>query len=513
MIGLVLLPFTAFLLIALSWLAGWNRGERGEKLTAIIAMTTMFTALLLVLSLDVYALVYGVSGEIVYGNWFSIGRYHLDIRLYMDAFSQILVTLVLIIATVSLKFSINYMHREDGFQRFFMLLLLFAAAMVMIVSAGSATMLFVGWEMAGISSYLLIGYAYQRENATVNASRAFVTNRIGDAGLLLGIFTLYLWLGDDSWQQMIANSASLSSFHAGIILLGFLLAAMTKSALFPFSGWISRALEGPTPSSALFYGALMVHAGVYLLIRLEPLLLKSPVLMIFVGIIGALTTIYATVCALVQSDIKSRLMFATTAQAGLMVVTIGLGWFELAMVHLIVHAIWRSLQFLSAPSILTLITRPTRPVPQWLKANRFLFTMGMHRFWLDVLGDWLLVIPTRSFARDLQKFDEHIVNKITGLPASLGVISSLAQFQRLQNDGSKERDNNIGQGRGMVGRFVEWLANVLYWFEEQLVLKGGGDGIGRMISGLGHYMQQLDELLSKPRYLLLMIMATFVVIV
>ena len=193
-----------------------------------------------------------------------------------------------LIGVVTLRFSRNYLHREIGFHRFFIFMCLFLAGMLLIVLSGNAVFTFVGWELAGVSSWLLIGYAYDRPIATGNALWAFITNRIGDAGFILGISLAAWWLGTVEWSGLAAwaQGDSFDKISARLILFGFLIAAVAKSAQLPFASWIARALEGPTPSSAIFYGAVMVHAGVYLVLRLEPVLLQVPDVMVYLAVLG-----------------------------------------------------------------------------------------------------------------------------------------------------------------------------------------------------------------------------------
>lgn len=510
-----LLPLLAALLIALGYLSGFNRGETGERLTARIALGATGLSLLLLLAIDLLALLGSAPGQIEYGTWFGSGKFQVAWSFSLDGLGLVMTTLVAVIALLTLRFSVNYMHREAGFQRFFMVLSLFSAAMLLIMSAGNAVLVFVGWELAGVSSYLLIGYAYERHTATANANRAFITNRIGDAGFILGLFLAFLWLGGVEWSVFGDNSAQLSSFSAGLVVTGFIIAAMAKSAVVPFSPWIARALEGPTPSSAIFYGSLMVHAGVYLLIRLQALLEQVPVLMLLLALIGALTALYGFLAGLVQIDVKSSLMFSTTAQVGLMFLACGLGWFELAAVHLVVHAIWRAYQFLSSPSLMHMMAGQSKPVPKWLAGRQRFYTAALQRFWLEHMGDWLCVKPTQSLAKDIHSFDERVVNRVIGLPGSSEAISSLAQWDaRGRKLSHVEGDSgNIGHGRGVFGRLMAWIASLMYWFEEHLVLKSGGEGLLAALTLVGRYLLRIEQLLSQPRYLLLLIMATFVVII
>lgn len=506
----ILAPLLAALWIAIGYAANWNRGESGERHTSRVSVGAALISLIAMLALDVIAITQNVAPQIVIGEWLSSGEITLNLSFQLDALGLIMGTLVTTIALITIKFSINYMHREAGYQRFFMILSLFSSAMLLIVTAGNAALLFVGWEMAGVSSYLLIAYNYERPTSTVNATRAFLTNRIGDVALILAIFLSFVWLGGIEWSQVATAESGTNHLTSGLAVVAFLIAAFAKSAQVPFSPWLSRALEGPTPSSAVFYGSLMVHAGVYLVLRLQPLIEQLPWVMALLIVIGILTAAYGYLAGLVQSDVKSALIYSTNAQAGLMFLFCGLGWFQLATWYLVAHAIWRAFQFLSAPAHMQMMNSPTRPVFTWLKSHPRIFSAALQRFWLDHIADWLLARPTQEFARDVHSFDEAVVNRVVGLSGSSGAITSLAQHQEQKQFGTAD---GIGTGRGAMGRILQWIASKLYWFEEHLVLRGGGEGLLKGINFLGRYIQQIEQLLSSPRYLLLLIMATFVVII
>lgn len=506
---IVLPPLLAAGWIGIRVLLGLNSGEAGEPGTAQIAKSAAFLSLLAVLLLDLFAIFSRTPGQVRLGTWLESGALEVAISFTLDPLGLSLATLVALICLLILHFSVNYLHREPGFQRFFMIICLFTGAMLLIVTAGNVLLVFVGWELAGVSSYLLIAYSYERNRAAENATRAFVTNRIGDAGFLLAIFLCLLWIGGLEWPDIATGSKGLESLNAGLILLAFLLPAMAKSGQVPFAAWISRALEGPTPSSAVFYGSLMVHAGVYLLIRLEPLFQQAPSLMPMVALIGLVTALYGWFSGLTQTDVKSSLMFATTTQVGLMFFECGLGWFDVAAWHLALHAVWRAYQFLNAPALLYLTTKPARPVPRWLRERKRLYTASLQRFWLDPASDWLLLRPTEQLARDIQAFDDEVVNRLVGLPDQDSALSSLTEWEERKEGDPKK---SIAHARGLVGSILAWLANLLYWFEEHLVLQGGGEGLHKGLHFLGSYLLQIEELLSRPRYLLLLIMATLVVI-
>lgn len=502
-----LLPLAAAGAIAVSCIAGWNRGESGERLTSRLALAGSGSALLLMLTLDLMALWQGAPGTLGWGHWFASGQVAIPLSLTLDPLGLMMGSLVALIAFLTQRFSVAYMHRETGFQRFFMILSLFNGAMLLIVLAGNAALVFVGWELAGVSSYLLIGYAYDRRTATGNAVRAFVTNRFGDAGFILALALGFAWLGGVDWHSLNQDSHGLASIDAGLLVLGFMLAALAKSAALPFSAWIARALEGPTPSSAVFYGALMVHTGVYLMIRLAPLLEQSPYLMALLAVLGLLTAGYGWLVGLTQTDVKSAFIYATTGQVGLMLLWCGLGWFELATAHLLLHAAWRAYQFLHAPSFLQLTHRPARPVPAWLRKRPGLYTASLQRGWLDPVADWALVRPTQAMAQDTQDFDEQVVNRLVGLPRQINALSALDPAES-----GGRADAGIARGVGLAGKLMETLADLLHWFEEQLVLKGGGEGLTRVMRRIGHRLLHIEHLLGQPRYLLLLILATLAVI-
>ena len=497
-----LLPLLGAGWIAIGYLFKFNRGESGEVQTSRIAITASSISLLLLLLLDGYALLNGTPGQIKLGSWMQSGDYQVFISFTLDTLGLVMTTLMALISLLVIKFSVNYLHREAGYQRFFITLCIFNSSMILITLAGNAVLMLVGWKLAAVSSYLLIAYAPDRTTATTNANQAFITNRIGDGGFILAISLSFIWLGGVEWPDILLHKADLSSLHIGLIAGGFLLAAMVKSALFPFSEWITKALEGPTPSSAVFYGSLMVHAGIYLIIRLQPLFIMDGVLLPLLILIGMLTFIYGFLSGLVQTDIKSTLIFSVISQLGIMLILCGLGLFDWAAVYLVLHAVWRAYQFLHAPSLMHMMSRPTRPV-KLLHKWSWLYTASLQRFWLDSLSKWMLVNPLRNLSREVRSFDEKVMNKIVGLPGQASALSSLDQL---------ESENTIGKGRGIAGGLMEWMANILGWFEEHLVLHGGDKGMSNVIQHLGSYVLKIEVLLSKPRYLVILILATFMVI-
>jgi NADH:ubiquinone oxidoreductase subunit 5 (subunit L)/multisubunit Na+/H+ antiporter MnhA subunit len=483
--------------------------DRAEQSIARIALGALWISFAAVLLVDGLALAQGAPGQVGLGTWLASGTFQIRLELRLDALALALATTVALVSLVVMRFSVRYMHRETGFGRFLLALSLFSGAMLTIVTAGNLVLAFAGWELAGLASYLLIGYAQERPYATESATRAFVVNRIGDAGFLLAIFLSFAWLGGTDWPRIDSRIGTLNTLDAGLILLGLLAAAFAKSAVLPFSAWVSRALEGPTPSSAVFYGSLMVHAGIYLLIRCEPLFDAAPSLMPFIALAGLATAVYGWLAGLTQADVKSGLMFSTTAQIGLMTLWCGLGWFELASAHLILHALWRAWHFLNAPALMHWMSAPARPISGWLSRRRFLYGAAVERFWLDPIGDWLVVRPVRQLAEDVRTFDGRVVERLVGLPSESTALASLGD-PRAQREG--DAGDPLASGSGLLGSLMAWAAGWLYWFEERLVLRGGGERLKSLLGEVARGLLRVEDLLGRPRYLLLLVLATLAII-
>lgn len=503
-----LLPLLAAGLIALLHLAGLVQGESGEPWTARLAVWPAAVGLFIMFGLDLSAVFFGAPGPIGLGYWLVSGKLEVAASFMTDPLALGIGTLAALIVFLTMRFSVNYMHREAGFHRFFIAMCLFASGIELIVLAGNMVFTFVGWELTGVSSYLLIGYAYDRSTASGNALRAWVTNRIGDAGFVLGITLAFAWLGSLEWSVLPAQSKQFTTLAAALLGIGFVVAALAKSAQVPFAPWIARAMEGPTPSSAIFYGALMSHAGIYLLIRLAPLLQQSPALMGLLIILGALTALYGFLSGLTQTDVKSALIFATSTQLGLMFVECGLGWFDLAAWHLALHATFRSYQFLAAPSYMHSIAGAAKPVPEWLAQRQLLYTAALQRFWLEPMADRLLVQPSCDLAQDMREIDEQVVSRLVGLPEKTKATAMLDRVEQARQPGRE----TVLDGHGAAGKLLEWVADRLGSFERHLVLEVGGGWLAWLLHRLGQWLLAVEGLLERPRYLLLLIMATLIVI-
>ncbi|WP_224364429.1 proton-conducting transporter transmembrane domain-containing protein [Hyalangium versicolor] len=367
------------------------------------------------------------------GPWFSAGEYSFEVSFLFDRLSLTMMVLVSAITLLIGRFSVNYLHREQGFARFFLLLALFATGMLLLVEAGSADLLFAGWEMVGLSSVMLIAFFQERTTPVRSGLRAFTIYRLCDMGLLVGAVLLHHWLGTAEWTEALGAKPwpgpAVAAGEVQMTVLGLCLvvAAMGKSAQFPFSSWLPRAMEGPTPSSALFYGALSVHAGVYLLLRAAPLLASSPVVSIALVGVGLVTAVHATLAWRVQTDVKSALAYGVLTQVGLIFAEVGLGLYQLALVHLVAHACLRCLQLLRAPSALREVQARRsalqaaqapavavvhRALPQGLV--RRLYRLALERFALEVLHESWAMRPLLRLGQWIDQVERYWVGALSG---------------------------------------------------------------------------------------------------
>ena len=249
-------------------------------------------------------------------------------------------------------YSIGYMHGDPGFARFFTYLNLFTFSMLLLVLADNYLLMFVGWEGVGVCSYLLISFWFERSTAAVAGKKAFVTNRIGDAGLLLAMFLLFGMVGGLDYHSVFADTEGLAGVTVTAVVLLLLVGACGKSAQLPLHVWLPDAMEGPTPVSALIHAATMVTAGVYLMVRSSPLLEHAGDATTVIAIVGAATALFAATVACAQSDIKRVLAWSTISQLGFMFLAVGSGAYIAAVFHMVTHAFFKALLFLGSGSVI-----------------------------------------------------------------------------------------------------------------------------------------------------------------
>ena len=359
LLGLIVVvsPLLLTIVLGVSSLLDW---KLAEPLISKLVQATIVSGLAAATLVLVLMLTTGTRHVAIdVGTWVAIPHlYHFSVKFLFDRLSVPFAILSFVLAGTIGAFASKYMHRERGFNRFFVLYSIFVLGMEVTALAGTIETLFAGWELVGLSSALLVAFYQERPAPARNGLWVWIIYRVSDASLLLASVVMHhlrgegdfdKLLGPGPWPHEISAVTTGQALLIGILLVG---AAAGKSALVPFSGWLPRAMEGPTPSSAVFYGALSVHLGAFLLLRVGSLLDISVVLCAVIVALGLTTAVFAYLVGRVQTDIKAALSFASLSQVGIIVAEIGLGFRYVALVHLLGHACLRTLQFVRAPSLL-----------------------------------------------------------------------------------------------------------------------------------------------------------------
>lgn len=349
------------ILLAILGLSALVKRPLSEASVSRLTQASVLFSLLPAIAIVVMMLWTGIRYvPIELGNWVSIpeAEFHFHLKFAFDRLSIPFLILSCVLCGVVGEFTRRYLHREEGYSRFFLFYAIFFCGMVLSSLASTIETLFVGWELVGLSSALLVAYFHERANPVRNGQRVWSIYRLSDAAFLVAAIAMHHMTGEGdfgglmssgSWPEGTADMTPRQALLVGSLIL---VAAAGKSALFPFSGWLPRAMEGPTPSSAIFYGALSVHLGAYLLLRLSPILVVSPLLQGMVIALGVVSAACGAVMSRVQNDIKVSLAYASLTQVGIIVVEIGLGLHYLALIHIIGHATLRTMQLLRAPTLL-----------------------------------------------------------------------------------------------------------------------------------------------------------------
>lgn len=346
----ILLPLFGFLLV-------FFLGKKlGKTLTGILATSTV--AISFIVSILLFNQISSTSEPIVIDlyRWFSFETIHIDLAFYIDQLTVVWMLFITGIGSLIHLYSVGYMSHDEHFSKFLSYLNLFVFFMLVLVAGKNLLVMFIGWEGVGLCSYLLIGFWHQNQAFNDAAKKAFIVNRIGDLGFLIGVFILISLFGTIDFvelKQVAIGGVSASALPvlAGATLALFI-AATGKSAQLPLYVWLPDAMAGPTPVSALIHAATMVTAGIFMITRLNFIYDLTPEIQNIIAIVGALTSLLAASIALVQNDIKKVLAYSTVSQLGLMFLALGLGAYEVAIFHVITHAFFKACLFLGSGSVI-----------------------------------------------------------------------------------------------------------------------------------------------------------------
>jgi NADH-quinone oxidoreductase subunit L len=388
MATLLLAPFVGFLINGLRY------KKHGANLAGGIATAAAFISFVasILLVIDLAGLPH--ESRVItahFFNWISVGTLKLSASFMVDPISAVMILIITGVGSLIHLFSVGYMHHDQGVAKYFAYLNLFLFNMLILVLGDSLPVMFVGWEGVGLCSYLLIGFWFSDDAKAAAGMKAFVTNRIGDAAFIIGMFILFLTFGTLNFydiNQLVPADPSLSWMNPMTLGTLFLFIGATgKSAQIPLYVWLPDAMAGPTPVSALIHAATMVTAGVYMIVRLNPLFLAAPNTMMVISIIGAVTAVMAASIGLTQWDIKKVLAYSTVSQLGYMFLACGVGAFGAGMFHLMTHAFFKALMFLGSGSVIHAMheeqdIRKMGGLKKYLPITHVTFFLG----WLAIIG-------------------------------------------------------------------------------------------------------------------------------
>ena len=342
----LVIPFAPLAAAVVAGLFGSAIGRAGAHRVTILAVAVSFVC-------SAFVFVDVLNGNLFNGNvytWVAMGDTPVHVGLQIDRLSALMMVVVTFVSLMVHVYTIGYMADDPGYQRFFSYISLFTFAMLMLVMANNFLQLFFGWEAVGVVSYLLIGFWYTRESAVYANLKAFLVNRVGDFGFLLGIGLILAGAGTLDYQEVFAKASTLGPITLICILL--FVGAIGKSAQFPLHVWLPDSMEGPTPISALIHAATMVTAGIFMVARMSPLFELSEPARTVVLVIGAITALSMALVALTQYDIKRVVAYSTLSQLGYMTAALGASAYSAGMYHLVTHAFFKALLFLAAGSVI-----------------------------------------------------------------------------------------------------------------------------------------------------------------
>ncbi|SKC44481.1 NADH-quinone oxidoreductase subunit L [Ohtaekwangia koreensis] len=344
-----LFPLLGFLFVAL------NTRRLTQGVTAFIACGSVLFSF--IISIALFVTLLGMpegdrSISVTLFNWIAAGDFSASISFLVDPLSSLFLLIITGVGFLIHVYSIGYMHHDEGFNRFFSYLNLFVFFMLLLVMGANYLLMFVGWEGVGLCSYLLIGFWFKNQDYNNAANKAFIMNRIGDLGMLLGVILIFVHFGSIQYTEVFSKATSIDTTTLTLITILLFVGAMGKSAQLPLYTWLPDAMAGPTPVSALIHAATMVTAGVYMVCRNNLLYALSPATLELIVIVGLATALFAATIAIAQNDIKKVLAYSTVSQLGLMFLALGLGAFTSGIFHMATHAFFKALLFLGAGSVI-----------------------------------------------------------------------------------------------------------------------------------------------------------------
>ena len=351
------LPLAGAMILGLGLISFNQATNQLRRPSAILIVSLLGAAMVLSFAL-LWSQIHGHSAYLTSFEWAAAGTFHLSMGYTIDHLTALMLVVVTTVAFLVMVYTDGYMAHDPSYVRFYAYLSLFSSSMLGLVISPNLVQIYIFWELVGMCSYLLVGFWFDRQSAASAAQKAFVTNRVGDFGLLLGILGLYWATGSFEFAEMgerlqsLVESGALSGLMAGLFAILVFLGPVAKSAQFPLHVWLPDAMEGPTPISALIHAATMVAAGVFLIARMFPVFTGIPAAMTVIAWTGAFTAFLGATIAITQNDIKKGLAYSTMSQLGYMVMAMGVGAYSAGLFHLMTHAYFKAMLFLCSGSVI-----------------------------------------------------------------------------------------------------------------------------------------------------------------
>ena len=337
-------------------LFGKTIGRRGAHLITILGVLVSF----IISAMTLQEVMNGARFNQTVYEWMTLGSLKMEVGFMVDGLTAMMMCVVTFVSLMVHIYTIGYMEEDPGYQRFFSYISLFTFSMLMLVMSNNLLQLFFGWEAVGLVSYLLIGFWFKKPTAIFANMKAFLVNRVGDFGFILGIGLILAYTGTLNYNEIFAKGGDLSALTLpktdwpliAVICICLFIGAMGKSAQFPLHVWLPDSMEGPTPISALIHAATMVTAGIFMVSRMSPLFELSDVALNFILVIGSITALFMGFLGIIQNDIKRVVAYSTLSQLGYMTVALGVSAYNVAVFHLMTHAFFKALLFLGAGSVI-----------------------------------------------------------------------------------------------------------------------------------------------------------------
>lgn len=426
---LLISPFVWILLLGVIYFTGIKLKER-----YLSEAIKYFSLYMTVLAVGLFILTMIRSDTVLlfdYKDWISVGTYRFKTRFVVDLLGATYAFLATALTGIIIRFSRNYLHREAGYFRFILLISALMFGLIIVSFARSLDLLFIGWEIAGTTSVLLIGYFYDKPQPVVHATRAIISYRLCDMGILAASAYAHHYLHTTDFFLIPEQVQHVQGIGATLIGVFIIWASLAKAGQLPMSSWLPASMEGPTPSSAIYYGALSIHLGPFLLLRFYDYFRNYPGFLVAIGVIGGASALYASLVGRTRSDAKTMLGYATISQVGIIYVEIALGFTSFAVFHIVTHASMRTYQFLRSSSLIqdffenpvvehNKVIRRTFPLERFFSEEfrKKVYVHALHGFHLDFfthqfLG--LLLFPMKLYIRWEEKwmdYDQKILNKL-----------------------------------------------------------------------------------------------------